>query len=93
MCVCVCVCSLGPPFCGTGTAWQLLTRGTWRSSPTMRSKRGYRSSFTSLAGEAHTSMHMYTQNDLNQPPVSFGASWCLGAPGDADIFEDSTDQN
>lgn len=51
LCVCVCVCSLGHPCCGTGTAWQLLTRGTWPSSPTMRSKLGFKSSFTSLAGE------------------------------------------
>lgn len=45
-----CVCSPGRPCCETGTAWLWLTRGTWLSSPTTRSKLGCRSSFTSPAG-------------------------------------------
>lgn len=62
--VCVCVCSLGPPCCEIGTAWLLLTLGTWLSSPMMRSKHGCRSSSTSLAGETETLAQKATELPL-----------------------------
>ena len=75
VCTCVCVCSLGRPCCGTGTAWQLLTQGTWPSSPTMRSKHGYRSSFTSLAGERHKCIQMYLEVYFKFQEHVLGAVW------------------
>lgn len=78
--LCLRVYSLGLPCCGTGTAWPLLTQGTWPSLPMTRSKLDCRSSSTSLAGE--TEAHVHAQRHTPCNAVSINDVWERGRETD-----------